>query len=196
MNDEIFLLSIEEYEKYKNVIPKINCWWWLRSPGYSSTNAAYVYRDGSVNDVGGNIRYDGVAVCPAIKFNPLLSLKPGDRFIKHDFPWIYLGDCLAISEVPIAFRRFDKEGNDYDTSEVRKFLFEWKRSRLIDIRPGDECVYPNLKNRPFIVSRVYFEGDTGFFDGVFEDDGTVIEDGTLVIIKKTGKRFRIEECTE
>lgn len=196
MNDEIFLLSIEEYKKYRDLIPKIHSLWWLRSPGNLSQYVAHVDVSGSVYDNGNVVNYGIEAVRPAIKFNPLLSLRLGDRFIKYDFPWVYLGDCLAIAEVPIAFRRFDKEGNDYETSEVRKFLFEWKRSRLIDIRPGDECVYPNLKNRPFIVSRVYFEGDTGFFDGVFEDDGTVIEEGTLVIIKKTGKRFRIEECTE
>ena len=134
MNDEIFLLSRDEYEKYKSFIPTIKCWWWLRSPGGLYEDAAIVlgdgYADPHLSFDYDNIIYDGSgAVRPALRFYPLLSQKAGDRLIKYDFPWIYLGDELAIAEVPIAFRRFDEEGNDYETSEVRKFLLEWTESR-------------------------------------------------------------------
>lgn len=32
---------------------------------------------------------------------------------------------LAIAEVPIAFRRFSKKSNNYEISEMRKYLLEW-----------------------------------------------------------------------
>ena len=51
-DDSIFLLSKEEYEQYKDQIPQINCWWWLRSPGYFSCNVAGVNSDGSISNYG------------------------------------------------------------------------------------------------------------------------------------------------
>ena len=76
--DNVFLLGISEVKKYfsdgdaRRCVPtayaiaqgaytsgnykaggKATCWWWLRSPGYNLSNAAYVDRDGSVG-YGGN----------------------------------------------------------------------------------------------------------------------------------------------
>ena len=71
--DKVFLLSIDEADKYFNsdearkcvptVYSKANgaytssgyCWWWLRSPGFSQDFAVNVY-------VGGSILYNGIDV--------------------------------------------------------------------------------------------------------------------------------------
>lgn len=45
---KLFLLSKDEYEKYRSKIPHIDRCWWLRSPGYASFNAVSVFTDGSV----------------------------------------------------------------------------------------------------------------------------------------------------
>lgn len=49
------------------------CWWWLRSPGYSSNHAAIVSNDGSIYDFGIDVAglvCDGKdAVCPALWIN-------------------------------------------------------------------------------------------------------------------------------
>lgn len=66
--DKVFLLSITEVEKYFNSDDERqcqgtaycnvqgaskdqngNCWWWLRSPGHSSSYAAYVYCGGGIS---------------------------------------------------------------------------------------------------------------------------------------------------
>ena len=83
--DGIFLLSIDEVTRYFGNDEARQCkptsyaknygawvyeetgttWWWLRSPGYSNHNAAYVYAVGLVDHNGDNVyRYDG-AVRPA-----------------------------------------------------------------------------------------------------------------------------------
>ena len=41
----VSLLSVEEYVKYEDVIPIINNWWWLRSPGDYRDFAASVNPD-------------------------------------------------------------------------------------------------------------------------------------------------------
>ncbi len=46
-----------------------NCWWWLRSPGYGSDDAASVDDDGSVFDLGNYVYYDSSAVRPALWIN-------------------------------------------------------------------------------------------------------------------------------
>lgn len=82
--DKVFLLSIDEVNKYFNTDEtrmcaptayakaqgawtcsdyeltsgEATCWWWLRSPGGNQTNAAYVDLDGSVYCIGNYVNYD------------------------------------------------------------------------------------------------------------------------------------------
>lgn len=129
--DEIFLLSKEEYERFKSIIPLYSGWWWLRSPGDDSRSAANVDCGGSVNNFGYYYCNDINAVRPALRIRNLESsdLEIGKRFVEYDFPWVYLGDGLAIAEVPIARRRFDAKNNGYETSEIRQFLLDWLDER-------------------------------------------------------------------
>lgn len=83
--DKVFLLSIDEVEKYfptdesrqckpteyaiennTYVDDKDNCWWWLRSPGYLDSNAAGVFNDGFVCSRGNIVDYCRDAVRPAL----------------------------------------------------------------------------------------------------------------------------------
>ena len=130
-DDEIFLLSTEEHKKYKNIIPKINCWWWLRSPGNNSYLASQVSIDGFVFNYGSTVSCSNVAVRPVLKISDYeaLNLRLEERFVKYDFPWIYLGDNLAIAEVPISFGKFDDKSNDYKNSYVRRSLKQWVEMR-------------------------------------------------------------------
>ena len=82
--DNVFLLSISEAEQYfdddeSRICNPTNyavnqgaytsngaCWWWLRSPGYYSSNASYVRGDGSVDDDGYNVYDTGISVRPAV----------------------------------------------------------------------------------------------------------------------------------
>jgi hypothetical protein len=45
-------------------------WWWLRSPGIGSCNAADVNPDGGVNGYGGNVGISSVSVRPALWLHP------------------------------------------------------------------------------------------------------------------------------
>jgi serine/threonine protein kinase len=85
---KVFLLSIDEAEKYfssddaRQCAPTDfavakgawenytgNCWWWLRSPGYSQDNAADVNNLGSVYCNGDGVSHDCGAVRPALWIN-------------------------------------------------------------------------------------------------------------------------------
>ena len=93
--DKVFLLSINEVEKYfnsdearkcaptayakaqgaytsdsyKTASGAATCWWWLRSPGSNQTRAAYVTRGGSVSYIGLTVNHDTDAVRPALWIN-------------------------------------------------------------------------------------------------------------------------------
>lgn len=85
MQDQVFLLSITEANKYfssdsaRQCKPTDyavangawesdsgNCWWWLRSPGYYQNYAAFVYDVGDVNEYGSFVNIDDDAVRPAL----------------------------------------------------------------------------------------------------------------------------------
>ena len=90
--DQVFLLSITEANQYfssdsaRQCEPtdyavangvyvnsySVNCWWWLRSPGYYQFSAAYVYYDGDVDEYGDLVSDVYFAVRPAlwIDLNP------------------------------------------------------------------------------------------------------------------------------
>lgn len=93
--DKVFLLSINEVEKYfnsdearkcaptayakaqgaytsdiyKTASGAATCWWWLRSPGINPNIAASVLNVGSVNCNGHTVNYDNDAVRPALWIN-------------------------------------------------------------------------------------------------------------------------------
>ncbi len=46
------------------------CWWWLRSPGNNSRNAAYVYSGGYVDYYGNVVDYDISSVRPVVVVLP------------------------------------------------------------------------------------------------------------------------------
>ena len=66
--DCVFLLSVEEFEKYKQRISGTHHYWWLRSPGsytkYSKYSAFVNYKGDILNEGPGVIHYYGVR--PAI----------------------------------------------------------------------------------------------------------------------------------
>ena len=128
MDDKIFLLSKEEYKTYQDVIPTINLWWWLRSPGYKSNRATGVDYGGFVRNRGNFVTYGDGAVRPALRVDEYFEI--GQRIIVADYPWIVVDSNLAIAETPIAFRRFDEKSNNYETSEIRQFLLDWYKERM------------------------------------------------------------------
>ena len=84
--DKVFLLSINEANKYfssdnsRQCEPTeyaiVNgayanretgfCWWWLRSPGIDMDNAAFVWDNGPVNELGFDVNNVRCAVRPAM----------------------------------------------------------------------------------------------------------------------------------
>lgn len=129
--DEIFLLSAEGYEKYKDRIPHINILWCLRSPGRNDNYILYVNSTGMIDYYGYNVNIDNYAIRPALRYSNLKSKiiesKVKDAFIFNETRWIIIDKEkeIAIAELPIAFRRFDEKSNNYETSEIRKWLLDW-----------------------------------------------------------------------
>ena len=153
---ELFLLSVEEYEKYKRVIPVICSRWWLRSPGRLSYDATLVALDGSVPTYGFSVDYtNGIRPALRVSKSEISNLQIGDRKIYYDFPFIKIDEDLLIAEVPIAFDKFDDESNDYETSYVKRFLEEWKEGRLMYKSIIDKSVPIYRHNMRTILSRLY-----------------------------------------
>lgn len=132
-SDVIFLLSLEEYLKYKDKIPLIDESWWLRTPGKTSEGeksdlVACVNKYGSIamsaNVIGRR------AVRPAIRTNWV-----EEKVNAYGFDWLKIDNNLYIAETPIAHRNFDEYcsirdlTNQYNSSTIKRFLTYWLQKR-------------------------------------------------------------------
>ena len=134
MNDKIFLLSVDEYERYYDKIPKYDAddkdyeyWWWLRTPykkSASSSSSAFGVR-GSFGRVHSLNTSSNFAVRPALDISEFTDIEIADgRFTRLGAEWQVIDDNLAIAVEPIFNSVFGND-NNYETSEVRKRLLEW-----------------------------------------------------------------------
>ena len=123
---EITLLSEEEYNKFKNVIPMIEEYWWLRTPGHHLNASKGINNSGCANFT--YYVYNTLGVRPVIKI--LLpntkTLSPGDKLKvgNNDFTILSLGECevVALCDEVIARRRFDPDNNNWEESELKRWL--------------------------------------------------------------------------
>lgn len=153
----IYLLTIEEARKIPGDIlrckvpkdfngfigNKNKCNWWLRSPGRRSWSAAVVLASDDVYDdvydYGYDVRYDFCAVRPVLRIeesliNTLPRTKKGYVMFLGT-KWIdiseYVGSpCLLKKKCMKEAHRFDGKSNNYDQSEVKKFIEDWYRRRV------------------------------------------------------------------
>ena len=138
----ITLLSKEEAENFPKEIRAYNDWWWLRSPGVYQSYAARVYTDGSVNSSGSIVDFDDVCVRPALFLSHNNSdLKSGEIVEVFGRKWYYQGwetfpprmsdsyvGLALLMDKPLTRMAFNKDpdkGNDYDNSDVKKWLNDW-----------------------------------------------------------------------
>lgn len=89
----VALLTLEQYGKYKEIIPKADDWWWLatpvwtrwlRSPDADSTN--YVFLVDSSGGWGLNNANDSYGVRPVLNFSSCLSVSWQDDEAREDTP--------------------------------------------------------------------------------------------------------------
>lgn len=114
------------------------CWWWLRSPGFSSEIAAVVGASGAVDEGGLFVRRDTYAVRPVIRVtdeNIDDMEETEDGYIRYlGTKWIditdYIGTvCLLKKKCLKHPHRFDSASDDYEKSEIKDYIEEWYRRR-------------------------------------------------------------------
>lgn len=136
--DKITLLSVDEYKANRYLISNVASWWWLRTPG---TNIDYPGVEQIVNGwiFAGHVSHiDGVRPILRIKNPESAFLKIGVKFRLADYTWTMLGDGLALCDDVIGECAFRKDweaidANDYEKSDVKKYLEEWITKNEIEV---------------------------------------------------------------
>jgi hypothetical protein len=129
---EITLLSKNEFEQYKDIIPVVHHRWWLCTPGGFWKHAFCVGNDGNINDkygIGINCFYIGVrpfCVFEASTSDTAFWLKPGSEFSFGEYHWTILDikddNVYALCNKIIGKNCFDKQSNDWETSQLKRWL--------------------------------------------------------------------------
>lgn len=132
----ITLLSIEEYEKCRDIIPVLHYeQWWLRSPGYiASTNAAYVRFDGAVGDYGSSVDNFQNSVRPAL-FLKSPKLQIGDKIELFGLKWTAITNKMIVCDKSIGYTHFrgDRkaaDSKDFEKSDIKKWLENWLKNKM------------------------------------------------------------------
>lgn len=140
---EITLLSTEEYETNKEIIPHVDVCWWLRAPGYYSDTVACVEYDGSVYYPGDVVDVGCNAVRPVVALRPseasIPNLTVGDKIEMAGYTWTILRDELALCDDVVGCTEFRKDGNAkdanaYEVSDIKKWLEKWAVENGIEVQ--------------------------------------------------------------
>lgn len=131
--DGITLLSKDEYLKFKDNIPAVNFWWWLRSPGYGGCNASCVDYGGGVGGYGSHVILSGGSVRPALNLKSN-NLSISERFEFGGYDWTMIGDNIALCDTSICEMAFRKDylANDatlYEQSDIKSYLYNWLKKQ-------------------------------------------------------------------
>lgn len=131
--DGITLLSTEEYEEYKDHIPLLRKFWWLRSPGHCGYFAAIVHYDGYVHYYGDNVMLR-TGVRPALIYKSS-NLTIGDKIEFAGYKWTVLSDKFILCDTLIGNRCFREnqeaeDANDYEKSDVKPFIEDWLKKHM------------------------------------------------------------------
>ncbi len=133
------LLSIEEYTRYKNIIPICHTEWWLRSPSVfgAADLAMSVHSNGDTDRYGDDVGIT-LGVRPALIINNLKSsnFQIGDKFVfgKQTLTVISKGYALCDNIIgDCKFRRATNvsDENNYNASDVKKFVDEWYQQNTV-----------------------------------------------------------------
>lgn len=134
---DITLLSIEEFEQYRDNIPLLNALWWLRSPGYDTYQVACIYGD-AVYYHGDFVGHDDYTVRPAaiIQLDPNLQI--GNKIELAGYTWTMVAENIALCDKGVGQTYFRKDfkapdANVYEKSDVKKWLKTWTQERGIEI---------------------------------------------------------------
>ena len=78
IEDDVFILSVDEYRKYRDYVPHYPEWMWTCTPWYiddsgSATNARYIYPSGTVSSNNANYGYGRASAC-VIKKSAIAAL--------------------------------------------------------------------------------------------------------------------------
>lgn len=124
-NVHVTLLTKEEYIKYKDVFPHLRESWWLRTPSGAPKFAYKIQDDGRVGNC--NV-HKCLGVRPAIRM-PFFSFKPlnpGDKIKIGRRLFTVLSwdgfNLFALCNGCIAKKQFDPNDNQWESSEIKKWL--------------------------------------------------------------------------
>lgn len=121
---EISLLSAEEYEECKDIIPKKNCRWWLRSDGKYHSHSEIVDYMGDVIITDVDDTNVGVAPLLICDFNENLPIGSKVEFAGQKWTVIRNGKLLCDGIIGKSPFNLNKQ-TDYEKSTVNKFNMIW-----------------------------------------------------------------------
>lgn len=129
----ITLLTAGEAYKVPQTIRACKAGWWLQSPSdYDFISIMFVFQNGMISRYGDVIDIER-HVRPALIIPELEDLnleKYKDSVTIFDREWIYIGNGMVLAEKPIFESIFDKNSNNYESSQIKQKLEDWLETQI------------------------------------------------------------------
>lgn len=137
----VFLLSEAQYEGYKRIIPQLDGQWWLQdSYGATTPYSRFVKIVNIRGVISSTSCFEEKSVRPALVLNGVMPV--GCVFEFAGVGWTVVSTIsktsIVVCNAAIAQRRFDIKNNEWNNSELKKWLEEWVEYVCLG---SDEAVY-------------------------------------------------------
>lgn len=126
----ITLLSLKEYESYKDIIPLTHIYYWTRTTSKAYFDATIVDHDGrTYNNVSVS---DYAGVRPVLLFDSCNELHQCDKVEVAGHIWTVICDNMMLCDEIIGRSSFEESSgkNDYKDSTVKKWLDKWYEENI------------------------------------------------------------------
>ena len=131
---EVTLLTKEQYEQYKEKIPPIEDWYWLKTPGEYMLDVAFVYKDGNVYFF--DVNHSSGGLRPVFELTEATENLAAEDIVKFaGYDWTMLTDKIGIcNEIidQIAFNEdwLKENANSYEDSDIKSRLDKWAKDNI------------------------------------------------------------------
>ena len=123
------ILTAEEYEQYKYILPNPGRRFWVDKPGMPAKRCSFINEDGVMDRFGTFSSDTTVGLRPVIEYTPgekrEILFSEGQAVLLHDLKWTAISENILVCDRCVEEMKFDDESNVFENSYLKYALYQY-----------------------------------------------------------------------